>query len=151
MTMLRPLFKVALPLALLAAASLLSAEPSPQQPGTATASAKKHRRKKRSKRVIASQSRSTLTSRKTGRSVARTTTQAGVIHSNSDIALRVAVARRRRRHRVFVNPWTTPTYADSAVGDNIDGEDLVVRKAAVDALGPYNGTVVVADPKPDAY
>jgi cell division protein FtsI/penicillin-binding protein 2 len=48
---------------------------------------------------------------------------------------------------VFYNPWTEPTYADSTVGDNIDGEDLVVRKAAVDALGPYNGTVVVADPK----
>jgi cell division protein FtsI/penicillin-binding protein 2 len=32
------------------------------------------------------------------------------------------------------------------VGDNLDGEDLVVRKAAVDALGRYNGTVVVADP-----
>jgi penicillin-binding protein 2 len=27
------------------------------------------------------------------------------------------------------------------------GEDPVVRKAAVDALGPYNGTVVVADPQ----
>jgi cell division protein FtsI/penicillin-binding protein 2 len=32
------------------------------------------------------------------------------------------------------------------VGDSVDGEDLEVRKAAVDALGPYNGTVVVADP-----
>jgi penicillin-binding protein 2 len=43
-------------------------------------------------------------------------------------------------------PWTEPTFADSTVGDKIDGEDLVVRRAAVDALGPYNGTVVVADP-----
>jgi penicillin-binding protein 2 len=146
MTMLRPLYKLALPFAFMAAATLLSAEPSPQ-PGTKTASAKKHRRKKRSKRVIASQTRTTLTSRKTGRSVARTTTQAGVIHADSSTPLRVAVARRRRRHRVFVNPWTTPTYADSTLGDNIDGEDLVVRKAAVDALGPYNGTVVVADPQ----
>ena len=31
------------------------------------------------------------------------------------------------------------------MGDNIEGEDLQVRKAAVDALGPYNGTVVVSD------
>jgi len=29
----------------------------------------------------------------------------------------------------------------------IDGEDLVVRRAAVQALGPFNGTVVVADPQ----
>jgi len=32
------------------------------------------------------------------------------------------------------------------MGDSVEGEDLVVRKAAVDAIGPYNGTVVVADP-----
>ncbi|MBV9304333.1 MAG: penicillin-binding protein [Acidobacteriaceae bacterium] len=88
-----------------------------------------------------------MTSRKTGRSVALTTTQAGVIHSDSSTPLRVAVARRRRGRRVYFNPWTEPTFADSKVGDNLDGEDLVIRKAAVDALGPYNGTVVVADPQ----
>jgi len=43
-------------------------------------------------------------------------------------------------------PWTEPTYADSTVGDNIDGEDLDVRRAAVEALGSFNGSVVVADP-----
>jgi penicillin-binding protein 2 len=48
--------------------------------------------------------------------------------------------------RVGSGPWTEPTFADSTVGDKIDGEDLVVRRAAVDALGPYNGTIVVADP-----
>ena len=43
-------------------------------------------------------------------------------------------------------PWTEPTYADSTAGDSIDGEDLEVRRAAVDALGPLNGSVVVTDP-----
>ncbi len=43
-------------------------------------------------------------------------------------------------------PWTEPTYADSAAGDNADGEDLEVRRAAVEALGPYNGAVVVVAP-----
>jgi beta-lactamase class D len=43
-------------------------------------------------------------------------------------------------------PWTEPTFADSTDGDNVDGEDLVVRRAAVDALGDYNGTVVAVDP-----
>src|SRR6266540_2835161 len=43
-------------------------------------------------------------------------------------------------------PWLEPTFADSTVGDVIDGEDLTVRRAAVAALGPYNGSVVVADP-----
>ena len=44
-------------------------------------------------------------------------------------------------------PWLEPTFADSTIGDNVDGEDLAVRRAAVDALGPYNGSVVVADPQ----
>jgi penicillin-binding protein 2 len=43
-------------------------------------------------------------------------------------------------------PWTEPTYADSTQGDNLDGEDLDVRKAAVEALGDYNGSVVAVDP-----
>jgi cell division protein FtsI/penicillin-binding protein 2 len=49
----------------------------------------------------------------------------------------------RRAYRGF---WTEPTYADSTAGDNVDGEDLTVRRAAVEALGPFNGSVVVADP-----
>jgi penicillin-binding protein 2 len=43
-------------------------------------------------------------------------------------------------------PWTEPTYADSTVDDFVDGEDLPIRRAAVEALGPYNGSVVVVDP-----
>src|SRR5579872_418582 len=29
-------------------------------------------------------------------------------------------------------PWTKPTFADSTDGDNVDGEDLTIRRAAVD-------------------
>ena len=43
-------------------------------------------------------------------------------------------------------PWRVPTYADSTEGDRIDGDDLVVRRAAVEALNGYNGSVVVAQP-----
>src|SRR5574338_363365 len=53
-------------------------------------------------------------------------------------------SRRYRVRRVY-NPWDTPTYADSTWGDSIDGEDLTVRRAAVQALGPYNGAVLVTD------
>jgi len=42
-------------------------------------------------------------------------------------------------------PWLAPTFADSTTGDNVDGEDINVRRAAVDALGAFNGSVVVAD------
>jgi len=50
---------------------------------------------------------------------------------------------RRRSSRGL---WDEPTYADSTLGDNVDGEDLDVRRAAVEALGPLNGAVVVSDP-----
>jgi cell division protein FtsI/penicillin-binding protein 2 len=40
-----------------------------------------------------------------------------------------------------VSPKVDPT-----VGDNVDGDDLTIRKAAVDALGQQAGSVVVVDP-----
>lgn len=60
-----------------------------------------------------------------------------------------SAARRNtgRKSRVAGGPWKEPTFADSTMGDVVDGEDLTVRRAAVDALGPYNGAVVVSDPK----
>ncbi len=51
------------------------------------------------------------------------------------------------RRRVYYNPWKEPTYADSSEGDVSAGDDPVVRAAAVEALGPLNGSVVVADPQ----
>jgi cell division protein FtsI/penicillin-binding protein 2 len=56
------------------------------------------------------------------------------------------VIHTRSRHRRVYSPWTEPTFADSTVGDVTAGDDPVVRKAAVDALGPYNGSVVVVNP-----
>jgi penicillin-binding protein 2 len=56
-------------------------------------------------------------------------------------------AKLRRVRYVSGGPWSEPTFADSTVGDSVDGEDLTVRRAAVEALGPYNGTVVVTDPQ----
>ncbi len=100
------------------------------------------------RRHRASAQSAVVASHSTGRRVARTRTRAGVIHANTAATLRAASLRRRVRTRhVFYNPWSEPTFADSTVGDNTEGEDLVVRKAAVDALGPYNGTVVVANPQ----
>jgi penicillin-binding protein 2 len=63
-------------------------------------------------------------------------------------AVRPALARSTTGSNLGVvrgGPWTQPTYADSTDGDNIDGEDLDVRREAVAALGPYNGSVVVVD------
>ena len=49
--------------------------------------------------------------------------------------------------RTLRGPWRVPTYANSTEGDRFDGEDIVVRRAAVDALGGLNGTVVVTHPE----
>lgn len=61
-------------------------------------------------------------------------------------AARKAPVKRRAPVRSY-SPWDTPSFADSTWGDVVDGEDLMVRRAAVAALGPFNGTVVVADPE----
>src|SRR4051812_3873633 len=69
---------------------------------------------------------------------------AALVHTAARGTTRATAGRTRRRLAVM-SPWTEPTYADSTVGDSVEGEDLEVRRAAVEALGPYNGTVVVAD------
>ena len=50
-----------------------------------------------------------------------------------------------RSAHIAGGPWTEPTYADSTAGDNIDGEDIEIRRAAVEALNGMNGSVVVVD------
>lgn len=47
--------------------------------------------------------------------------------------------------RVVVHHIAPPA-VDPTLGDNVDGEDLAVRRAAVDALGMQPGSVVVVDP-----
>ena len=46
----------------------------------------------------------------------------------------------------WVQTWDEPTYKDSGAADRLNGEDPYIRKAAVEALGPMNGSVVVVDP-----
>jgi cell division protein FtsI/penicillin-binding protein 2 len=56
------------------------------------------------------------------------------------------VAAPKTKRKVWVQTWDEPTYKDSALGDNTAGDDPEIRKAAVEGLGPYNGSVVVVDP-----
>jgi cell division protein FtsI/penicillin-binding protein 2 len=51
-------------------------------------------------------------------------------------------SRRRRRP----SPWRVSSFADPTLGDDPSGEDPLVREAAVEALGNWNGSVVVVDP-----
>lgn len=77
----------------------------------------------------------------TARKAAVPTAQKTELATKRSISQRV---RRGRRMRAY-NPWSSPTYADSTIDDKVDGEDLTVRRAAVEALGPYNGSVVVVE------
>ncbi len=59
----------------------------------------------------------------------------------------LAPVKRTGIARILRGPWRVPTYANSTEGDRFDGEDIVVRRAAVDALGGLNGAVVVTHPE----
>ncbi|MBZ5563688.1 MAG: penicillin-binding protein [Acidobacteriia bacterium] len=54
--------------------------------------------------------------------------------------------RRRRARRRFWNPWRITSFADPGADDNPAGDDPLIRQAAIDALGRWNGSMVVVDP-----
>src|SRR5690349_17799024 len=56
---------------------------------------------------------------------------------------RTTARRRRYYERFYTSSFTTE---DVTAGDVTDGEDPVVRQAALDALGNMNGTVVAIEP-----
>jgi penicillin-binding protein 2 len=61
-------------------------------------------------------------------------------------ATKLTASRRRVRHR-YVERFTASSFADDITeGDIVEGEDPIVRQAAIDALGNMNGTVVAIDP-----
>ncbi len=60
---------------------------------------------------------------------------------------KTTATRRSTRHsRRARDPWGLNSYGDPAADDNPAGEDPVVRQAALDALGTWNGSIVVVDP-----
>lgn len=59
---------------------------------------------------------------------------------------RVLTAHYRRRHRYYERFYTSSFADDLTEGDVTDGEDPIVRQAAVDALGNMNGTVLAIEP-----
>ncbi|MEX2304421.1 MAG: penicillin-binding transpeptidase domain-containing protein [Bryobacterales bacterium] len=67
--------------------------------------------------------------------------------TNSKASVVAATTKRPRKRAPyeFSSWYTEETFSDSAAGDVADGEDLRVRQAAVEALGKFNGSVVVVD------
>jgi penicillin-binding protein 2 len=58
----------------------------------------------------------------------------------------VARTHHRRVRRYYERFYTSSFATDTTYGDVTEGEDAVVRQAAIDALGDMNGTVVAIDP-----
>jgi beta-lactamase class D len=113
------------------------------------------------KKVVAKKKSSASVVKKVKSTAGAKSSKARVSKAKTTSTQRHARTRRTSRSKVkrgrvvsakatgFVagGPWLEPTFADSTAGDIVDGEDLVVRRAAVAALGPLNGTVVVTDPQ----
>jgi cell division protein FtsI/penicillin-binding protein 2 len=51
-----------------------------------------------------------------------------------------------KKKGVVRKPLAPYPRVDPTQGDNVDGDDLTIRRAAVDALGQVNGSIVVVDP-----
>jgi membrane carboxypeptidase/penicillin-binding protein len=66
-----------------------------------------------------------------------------VAHGHSRGARPTLAVRRTRYHEHF----SASSFADNlTLGDVVDGEDPVVRQAAIEALGNMNGTAIAIDP-----
>lgn len=61
-------------------------------------------------------------------------------------ARKTTTARRTRRSRRARNPWRISSFGEPTAYDNPAGDDPAVRQAAVEALGNWNGSIVVVDP-----
>ena len=57
-----------------------------------------------------------------------------------------AVSHRRRRRVRGDGHYRVSSYGNPAAGDNPAGDDPIVRQAALDALGNWNGSIVVVNP-----
>jgi len=52
----------------------------------------------------------------------------------------------RRRRVTTWSPWNISSFGEPAAEDNPAGEDQAIRAVAIDAIGKFNGSVVVVDP-----
>jgi penicillin-binding protein 2 len=83
------------------------------------------------------------TAKKTHTTTRVATTTRVVSHGSSHGARPTLAVRRTRYHEHF----SASSYADNlTLGDITEGEDPVVREAAIEALGNMNGTAIAIDP-----
>jgi cell division protein FtsI/penicillin-binding protein 2 len=72
---------------------------------------------------------------------------AGLLQSIGHAAVAVKkTGRGKKGHTSVTRKRKAAPPVDPTEGDNVDGDDLMIRRAAVAALGSVNGSVVVVDP-----
>ena len=69
-----------------------------------------------------------------------------MVRTHAVVRSRQARALHPRRRRYYERFYASSFADDVATGDVTAGEDMVVRQAAIDALGNMNGTVVAVEP-----
>ncbi|HXM68242.1 MAG TPA: penicillin-binding transpeptidase domain-containing protein, partial [Candidatus Acidoferrum sp.] len=98
--------------------------------------------KSKSTKKVSETQRTRRRMRHLARGRSATATHHATVRRASTTAARVTTARHRYHERFFMSSFAEGI----AAGDITDGEDLVVRQAAIDALGNMNGTVVAIEP-----
>ncbi len=113
------------------------------------AAVKKPARKPASKPAAHATKKTSRTAAKpASRAAAKTTASAkkpaaSVAKAGSGTKKVAAVSRKKKTPAKRYRPAPP---VDPTIGDQLDGEDLAIRRAAVEALGTMNGSVVVVDP-----
>lgn len=146
-TMARKSFVLLLLLALIQCFAAMAAtrkKPGSQASGSQVSAKKKNAVKRTVAKSLTTKAK-TRPAARTARS-RRTTNRRTVAITPARLVSTSRRSRLAKRRRISANVWNVSSYADSTLGDRIDGEDLEVRRAAVEALHGLNGTVVVADP-----
>src|SRR5580692_3918638 len=82
----------------------------------------------------------------TGCVVANLATPLPAAEASAKAGAAASSKKSSRLHRAIARYRGVPTYADSTSTDDPQFDDPIVRKAAVSALGRYNGAVVAVDP-----
>ena len=104
------------------------------------------RHKRASRRHVAARSAAARSTSSKTTAARATSTRSAKASVNGATLKTVSLHRRHARHR-WVEQFTGNSFSDDNTdGDIIEGEDPVVRQAAIDALGNMNGTVVAIDP-----
>ncbi len=114
-----------------------------QTAGVAATQAKKAVPRSSAKKAAAKKKPTTTAARKT---VAAKTSASKKATSGKAVSAKSATGKKSARRAPVRRRYKAAPPVDPTEGDNVDGEDLTVRRAAVAALGTLNGAVVAVDP-----